>query len=93
MFELVLNEQINQPSVQKLAGPRIRLSMHPSQDIGSAISQCRPELHEAIEWALTTLHESDEAPHRVFVRDANGHQVLTMTDPCLNYGSQAIIRP
>lgn len=93
MIELVLSDQVSEPSVERLTGPRVRVSINPAQSLDSAISKCRPDLHQAIEWALTTLYENDEAPHRVFVRDANGQEMVTMTDPCINYGSQAIIRP
>lgn len=93
MIELVLSEQISDPVVERLTGPRVRVSINPEQSLDSAINQCRPDLHQAIEWALTTLYENDEAPHRVYVRDANGQSMVAMTDPCINYGSQAIIRP
>lgn len=93
MIELVLSDQIDKPVVERLDGPRVRLSIHPSHDLNTALNTCREDLHGAVEWALTSLYENDEAPHRVFVRDANGQEVVTMTDPCINYGSQAIIRP
>ena len=93
MIELVLSDQIVNPQVERLIGPRVRVSINPSQDLEKAIDFFRQELHGAIEWALTSLYANDEAPHRVFVRDANGQEMITMTDPCINYGSQAIIRP
>lgn len=93
MIELVLSDDISGPVVQRLAGPRVRVSINPADNLKSALDTCRLDLHDAIEWALTTLYESDEAPHRVFVRDANGQEMIAMTDPCIEYGSQAIIRP
>lgn len=93
MIELVLSDQVKNPQIERLIGPRVRISIHPSQDLAKAIEICRQELHGAIEWALTSLYANDEAPHRVFVRDANGQEMITLTDPCINYGSQAIIRP
>lgn len=93
MIELVLNEAVGQPVVEKLTGPRVRFSIHPSHDLAKALIDCRQELWQAIEWALTSLYANDEAPHRVYVRDANGQEMVTLTDPCITYGSQAIIRP
>ena len=93
MIELVLSEQVSDPVVERLDGPRVRVSINPEHTLADAISKCRPDLHQAVEWALTTLYENDEAPHRVYVRDANGQAMVAMTDPCVNYGSQAIIRP
>ena len=93
MIELVLSDGVQEPVVEKLAGPRVRLSIHPSHDLADALAKCRAELHEAIEWALTSLYTNDEAPDRVFVRDANGQEMVTLVDPCSTYGSQAIIRP
>ena len=93
MIELVLSDQIVQPVVEKLSGPLVRVSINPSHHLDEALETCRPDLHEAVEWALTALYENDDAPHRVFVRDAAGQEMVTTTDPCLNYGSQAIVRP
>lgn len=93
MLELMLSDQVSKPVVERLDGPRVRLSIHPSHELSSAIESCRAELHGAIEWALTSLYANDEAPNRVFVRDANGQEMITMTDPCVSYGSQAIVRP
>lgn len=93
MIELVLSDDIGHPVVERLAGPRVRVSINPAQNLTKALDNCRSDLHHAIEWALTTLYQSDEAPHRVFVRDANGQEMIAMTDPCIEYGSQAIIRP
>ena len=93
MIELVFSDQVGDPVIERLSGPRVRVSINPEQKLADAINECRPDLHQAIEWALTTLYENDEAPHRVYVRDANGQSMITMTDPCINYGSQAIIRP
>lgn len=93
MIELVLSDQVSTPIVERFDGPRVRLSINPSQDLSSALDSCRTELHGAVEWALSSIYLNDDAPHRVFIRDANGQEVVTTTDPCLNYGSQAIIRP
>lgn len=93
MIELVLSDVVSEPVVEKLVGPRVRLSIHPSHDLTGALSSCRDQLHAAIEWALTSLYSNDEAPDRVFVRDANGQEMVTLIDPCSTYGSQAIIRP
>jgi len=93
MIELVLSEYVTEPRVETLVGPQVRLTMNPSQDISHALSKCRLNLIEAVEWALTSLYANDVAPHRVFVRDVDGYEVITTTDPCLNYGSNAIIRP
>lgn len=93
MLELMLSDQVAQPVVERLAGPRVRVSIHPSHALSDALNLCRQELHGAIEWALTSLYANDEAPNRVFVRDANGQQMITLTDPCVGYGSQAIVRP
>jgi hypothetical protein len=46
----------------------------------------------ASEQALSQLHQDEVAPSRVFVRDAQGAQVITTIDPCTTYGSQAIVR-
>jgi hypothetical protein len=46
-----------------------------------------------VEWALNLLYRDGEAPARAFVRNANGREVVTMVDPCLTYGSQAVVRP
>jgi hypothetical protein len=93
VIELVLSDQIVQPIVEKLSGPLVRISINPSHNLNHALETCRTDLHEAVEWALTSLYENDDAPHRVFVSDASSQQMVTTTDPCLNYGSQAIIRP
>lgn len=93
MIELVLSDVVSEPVVEKLAGPRVRLSIHPSHDLARALLTCRDQLHDAIDWALTSLYSNDEAPDRVFVRDANGQEMVTLIDPCSTYGSQAIIRP
>ena len=93
MIELVLSDQVVQPVVEKLSGPLVRVSINPSHNLNNALETCRTDLHEAVEWALTSLYENDDAPHRVFVSDASSQQMVTTTDPCLNYGSQAIIRP
>jgi len=93
VIELVLSDQVVQPVVEKLSGPLVRVSINPSHNLNNALETCRTDLHEAVEWALTSLYENDDAPHRVFVSDASSQQMVTTTDPCLNYGSQAIIRP
>ena len=93
MIELVLSDQIVQPIVEKLSGPLVRVSINPSHNLNQALETCRTDLHEAVEWALTSLYENNDAPHRVFITDASSQRMVTTTDPCLNYGSQAIIRP
>ncbi len=95
MLELVIRDASDQndvpcPRVDKLEGPRVRLTISPDQSLAMAIDHCRSDLHEAVEWAITEIYMSDEAPGRVFVRDAN--EATVMIDPCAVYGLQAIVR-
>ncbi len=95
MLELVIRDAENgkdvpAPRVEKLDGPRVRLTIAPEQPIEMAIHTCREELLEAVEWAMTELYKSDEAPSRVFVRNTN--EATVMVDPCAIYGLQAIVR-
>ena len=92
MLELVLTDESVTPRVELLEGPRVRLTMSASENLGHGIEFCRAELTEAIETALCQLHSDEAAPSRVFVRDAGGAQVITTSDPCSTYGSQAIVR-
>ena len=92
MIELVLRDESTVPSVERLPGPVVRLTVAPHVPLGQALECVREELHAAVEWALHALYSDDDAPSRVYVRDAGGHQVATMTDPCVTYGLQAIVR-
>ena len=92
MLELVLTDESVTPRVELLEGPRVRLTMSASENLSHGIEFCRAELAEAVESALTQLHNDEAAPSRVFVRDAQGAQVITTIDPCTTYGSQAIVR-
>ena len=93
MLELVLRDGHDTPSVERLDGPRVRLTFSQHESLESAMLRCRDDLFQAIEWALTSLYNNEEAPTRVFVRDANGQEMLMTSDPCAAYGLQAIIRP
>lgn len=93
MIELVLRDNAIVPIVERLSGPRVRLTINTGTDLAHCLNQCRDELQMAIEWALTSLYNDAEAPSRVYVRDAQGQEVLAMVDPCTFYGLQAIIRP
>ena len=62
MIELVLSDGVQEPVVEKLAGPRVRLSIHPSHDLADALAKCRAELHEAIEWALRHFIKMTKRP-------------------------------
>jgi hypothetical protein len=59
---------------------------------GGLAGHGRADLAEAVETALRQLHNDEAAPARVFVRDSQGTQVITTSDPCTTYGSQAIVR-
>ena len=93
MLELVLRDDKVMPFVERLDGPRVRLTISQHDQLSGALTHCRDELFQAIEWALTSLYNNEEAPTRVYVRDANGQEMLMTTDPCTAYGLQAIIRP
>jgi len=95
MLELVIRDaptgkDLPMPRVEKLDGPRVRLTIAPEQPISVAIQSCRAELLEAVEWAITELYKSDEIPSRIYVRNAN--EAAVMVDPCAIYGLQAIVR-
>ena len=92
MLELVLTDEAVTPKVELLEGPRVRLTMSASENLLHGIEFCRAELAEAVESALQQLHHDETAPSRVFVRDAQGVQVITTSDPCTIYGSEAIVR-
>lgn len=92
MLELVLTDDPVSPRVELFEGPRVRFTMSASEDLSHAIEFCRNDLSQAVETALSKLHEDETAPARVFVRDASGAQVITTIDPCTTYGSQAIVR-
>lgn len=93
MLELVLRDGPEAPYVERLDGPRVRLTISQHDELANALTQCRSDLFAAIEWALTSLYNNEEAPTRIFVRDANGQEMLMTSDPCAAYGLQAIIRP
>lgn len=92
MLELVLTDEAVTPRVELLEGPRVRLTMSASENLMHGIEFCRAELTEAVETALTQLHHDEIAPARIFVRDSLGSQVITTSDPCTSYGSNAIVR-
>ena len=92
MLELVLSDEPVTPRVELLEGPRVRLTMSASENLAHGIEFCRAELAEAVESALCQLHHDEAAPSRVFVRVAQGTQIITTIDPCTTYGSQAIVR-
>ena len=92
MLELVLTDESITPRVELLEGPRVRFTMSASENLSHGIEFCRAELTEAVETALRQLHNDEAAPARVFVRDAQGSLVITTSDPCTTYGSQAIVR-
>jgi hypothetical protein len=93
VLELVLTDESVTPRVELLEGPRVRLTMSAAEHLAHGIEFCRVELAEAVETALRQLHQDDVAPSRVFIKDAQGSQVITTIDPCTTYGSQAIVRP
>ena len=92
MLELVLTDESVTPRVELLDGPRVRLTISASENLAHGIEFCRAELAEAVETALRQLHNDEAAPARVFVRDSQGAQVITTSDPCATYGLQAIVR-
>jgi hypothetical protein len=92
VLELVLTDESVTPKVELLEGPRVRLTMSASENLLHGIEFCRAELSEAVETALKQLHHDENAPARVFVRDAAGSQVIATSDPCTSYGSNAIVR-
>lgn len=92
MLELVLTDEPVTPRVELLDGPRVRLTMSASESLAHSIDFCRNDLAQAVESALNQLHEDETATARIFVQDASGLQIITTTDPCATYGSEAIVR-
>lgn len=93
MIELALRDEPIAPYVERLPGPIVRLNLAAHDHLNEALLHCSTELIQAIEWALTAIYSAEEAPSRVFVRNANGLETVAMVDPCLTYGLQAIVRP
>ena len=93
MIELAVRDDDMVPSVQRLPGPVVRLTMSSGMSIGDALVMCKDDLHSAVAWALESVFSDEAAPGRVYVRDAGGQEFVTMVDPCATYGSQAIVRP
>lgn len=93
MIELALRDEPIAPYVERLPGPIVRLNLCATDHLNDALVRCNSDLIQAIEWALTAIYSAEEAPSRVFVRNANGMETVTMVDPCLTYGLQAIVRP
>lgn len=92
MIELALRDEDFEPYVERLPGPIVRLNLPSSQDLATALTACREDLADSLHWALTSVYEQEDLPSRVFVRNPNGQEMLTMVDPCATYGSQAIVR-
>ena len=93
MLEIVLRDDHVVPIVELLEGPRVRLTMGASESIEDSIEYCREQLVEMVAAGLKVLHGKTEAPGRIFIRDAEGNEVITTVDPCLRYNSEAIVRP
>ncbi|MEI6405649.1 MAG: hypothetical protein WCO64_07745 [Actinomycetes bacterium] len=93
MIEIAIRDDLVEPFVERLPGPIVRINVASSQDVVDAVNLCRSDLHEAVEWAVSNLYSDDLAHSRVFIRNANGQEMVTMVDPCVTYGSQAIVRP
>ena len=93
MIELVLHDHKTVPSVERLTGPRVRLAIPSSMHLTNALELVREDLAGAIEWALLSIYNQDEAPSRIYVRDAQGLEMVAAIDPCQSYGLEAIIRP
>ena len=93
MLEIVLRDDHVVPTVELLDGPRVRLTMSASETIENSIEFCRDQLMEVVEAGIRDLHAKSEAPGRVFIRDAEGNEVITTVDPCLTYESETIVRP
>ena len=92
VLELVLSDDQVTPKVELLDGPRVRLTISASENLSHGIEFCRAELSQAVEAALGQLHQDETATARIFVRDADGTQIIATSDPCTTYGSQAIVR-
>lgn len=93
MLELVLSDETISPRVELLDGPRVRLTISASEDLSSAIEFCALELSSAVQKALHQLHDDDSASARVFIRENQGNEIITTTDPCTSYGLDSIVRP
>ena len=93
MIEIQISEGVAQPHVERLDGPRVRLTVDASQELSNSLNACKDQLLAAIEWALLALYGENAAPGRVFVRNPETHTMSVMFDPCLSFGSEAIIRP
>ena len=93
MIELVLRTSDVQPTVERIDGPVVRLTVSVEEDLSQALKKCQDDLHAAIEWALLSLYDNERAPSRVFIRDAQGLEMTVMVDPCLTYGSETMVRP
>ena len=92
MLELVLSDEAISPKVDLLAGPRVRLTISASEDLSQAIALCASELALAVETALLQLHDEENAPGRIFIRDEMETQIITTTDPCQSYSLDSIVR-
>jgi hypothetical protein len=88
----VLTDESITPRVELLEGPRVRLTISASENLAHGIEFCRAELSQAVETALSQLHNDESAPSRVFVREADVSQIITTSDPCATYGLNAIVR-
>ncbi len=93
VIEIALRDDLVAPYVERLPGPIVRLNVAADQDVLDALATCRTDLHQAVEWAVSNLYSDDLAHSRVYIRNANGQEMVTMVDPCVTYGSQAIVRP
>lgn len=93
MIEIALSDDCTDAFVQLLPGPIVRLNISTSEDVRLAIERCRHDLVAGLEWALDLLYRDGSAAARAFVRNANGREVVMMVDPCLTYGSEAVVRP
>jgi hypothetical protein len=93
VLEIVLRDDHVVPTVELLDGPRVRITMSASENIEDGIAFCREQLIETVEAGIKDLHAKSEAPGRVFIRDAEGNEIITTVDPCVSYGSDAIVRP
>ena len=93
MIEIQISEGVSQPQVERLDGPRVRLTVNASHELADSLQACQQQLMDAIEWALLSLYGENAAPGRVFVRNPESHTMSVMFDPCASFGLEAIIRP
>lgn len=93
MIEIQISEGVAQPQVERLDGPRVRLTVDASQEFAESLKSCQEQLLAAIEWAMLSLYSENAAPGRVFVRNPESHTMSVMFDPCASFGLEAIIRP